>query len=311
MVQFSMSMSMGSMSMGSMGPAGVPSSPVGFVQPDSLSNEAAAYEGSLHPLPAELTFQGLITDKRRLKHVKFATQCWDGPHLAQAVLGEFSQFDWLDGKYGIDPGDWRDIDVEQEIKELVNLGTMARAQYRDEILAQAEDASSFWANLLMMYPASFPASCTLMEIGKAVGMMVAMYFKRIYQRPRPSQVYPPLMPLLLNPPHASYPNAHALQSNLMSQLLAQEGVRPDMKGPLSALALRVGQNREIAGVHYPSDRKASERMFPGIMLIFNELRDQQSAYREIVDQATKEWERVKEEATPATLYQRPGNARPA
>jgi acid phosphatase (class A) len=143
-----------------------------------------------------------------------------------------------------------------------------------------------------------------MEIGKAVGMMVAMYFKRIYQRPRPSQVYPPLMPLLLNPPHASYPNAHALQSNLMSQLLAQNGVRRDMKEQLLALALRVGQNREIAGVHYPSDRQASKRMVPGIMKILKELRNKESAYKDVVEQATKEWKHLREEPAQATLYRR-------
>ena len=156
MVQFSMSMSM-SMGMGSMGPAGVPSAPVGFVQPDSLSEAPTPYANGLHPLPAKVTFQDLV-DKGRVKQLRFADRCWDAPHMAQAVLGEFSQYDWLNPKYGIDPGDWRHENVAKEIKELVNLGTMARGQFRDEILAQAEDATTFWANLLMMYPASCPAT---------------------------------------------------------------------------------------------------------------------------------------------------------
>lgn len=303
MVQFSMSMSM-SMGMGSMGPAGVPSAPVGFVQPDSLSEAPTPYANGLHPLPAKVTFQDLV-DKGRVKQLRFADRCWDAPHMAQAVLGEFSQYDWLNPKYGIDPGDWRHENVAKEIKELVNLGTMARGQFRDEILAQADDATTFWANLLMMYPASCPATFTLMEIGKAVGTMIAMYFKRVYQRPRPVQVYPPLMPLLMSPPHASYPNAHALQSNLMSELLAQDGVRPDMREPLMALALRVGQNREIAGVHYPSDRKASEHMAPRIMNIFRELYGQPSAYREIVERAKQEWHDIDTEAKPQASFGRP------
>ena len=35
---------------------------------------------------------------------------------------------------------------------------------------------------------------------------------------------------------------------------------PALAAPLMALADRVGQNREIAGVHFPSDRHASERI---------------------------------------------------
>jgi hypothetical protein len=97
-----------------------------------------------------------------------------------------------------------------------------------------------------------------------------------------------LMPLLLTPPHASYPNAHALQSYLMSRLVAR--VRPELAEPLEALALRVGQNREIAGVHYPSDRIASEKMATEILKIFDEMKKETtSAYAKIVERATIEW----------------------
>ncbi|MBN8900380.1 MAG: hypothetical protein J0H57_05040, partial [Rhodospirillales bacterium] len=57
--------------------------------------------------------------------------------------------------------------------------------------------------------------------------------------------------------------AHALQSNIMSGLVAL--ACPDLKEPLQALAPRVGQNREIAGMHYPSDRTASEKMAKAVL----------------------------------------------
>jgi hypothetical protein len=99
------------------------------------------------------------------------------------------------------------------------------------------------------------------------------------------------MPLLLTPPHASYPNAHALQSYLMSGLVAR--VRPDLEDPLNGLALRVAQNREIAGVHYPSDREASERMAKGVLAFLDKLQSEKdSAYASIVNRAAIEWRHI-------------------
>ena len=68
---------------------------------------------------------------------------------------------------------------------------MARGQVpRRDSGAQADDATTFWANLLIMYPASCPATFTLMEIGKAVGTMMTMCLQDA-SGARPVQVYPP------------------------------------------------------------------------------------------------------------------------
>jgi len=317
---FGMGMGMG---MGGLAPAGTPSAPVGLVLPDTLGKKALDYVGGLHPLAEKLEFNDLLAKDMLFAHVRFDERCWDAPHMAQVVLAEFSAMDWL--KYDIDPGHWSETEkfpgVEEEIRQLVSLGTMARGAYRDEIIAQAEDATVYWANLLMANAASCPATCTLVQIAQAVGSMIAMYFKRIYRRPRPVQVYPPLMPLLLTPPHASYPNAHALQSNLMSRLLAQDGVRPDLKEPLMQLARRVGQNREIAGVHYPSDRIASEGMAPKIMNVLNDLYEQtksddgtpeksRSAYGSVVERAKLEWADIRKQVVSQQAYGWPRRQEP-
>ena len=284
-----MGMGMG-MGMG-LGLTGAFGGPVGFILPDTLTGPEPDYD--LYEKKTERKFP-------LVNAVRFDDRCWDGRHLAQAVLGEFSSYPWQNDQTII-PKDWQinpKFNLDQEIRILIGLGRTNRMTHGEEILAQAEDATPYWANLLMTNPVACPATWLLVHIGEAVGMMVSMYFKRMFRRPRPVQVYPALMPLLLSPPHASFPNAHALQSFLMSRLL--EKVRLDVKPQLDALAMRVAVNREIAGVHYPSDRVASMGMIDGIMAIFDllEKENPKGAYASILARAGLEWPDILVAATP-------------
>jgi membrane-associated phospholipid phosphatase len=106
-------------------------------------------------------------------------------------------------------------------------------------------------------------------------------------RPRPSQLSAALMPPIAVPGHASYPSGHSTQSHLLSGLLAQvmppavtqplpmlagspppAPIPPVLTGKpvppappaatwdtsfLGRLAERVSRNREVLGLHYPSD----------------------------------------------------------
>jgi membrane-associated phospholipid phosphatase len=110
----------------------------------------------------------------------------------------------------------------------------------------------------------------------------------IPNRPRPSQLSPALMPPIAVPGHASYPSGHSTQSHLLSGLLAQvmpasvTTALPQLPGApaaaplpnppppiagappyvpwtgslLDRLAERVSRNREVLGLHYPSDSAA-------------------------------------------------------
>jgi acid phosphatase (class A) len=220
---------------------------------------------------------------------------WDPRYLAQSVLAEFASSGW---QAHTDPGDWRhnDLKPEQEIRALMVLAATERPMRASEIAMQAEDAGPYWGNLLTTTPASRPTTWTLIEIGRAVGLMVAMHWKYKYRRPRPAQLCPALLPPLLTPPHASYPNAHALQSSLMSYCVMMV-CSPAFYGPLLALARRVGENREIAGLHYKSDREASERIAPAVMKYLLK----GPVFRAIMDAAAKEWSAGSRVLYPAPL----------
>jgi acid phosphatase (class A) len=210
-----------------------------------------------------------------IKATTFPKASWDPVLRAQLILAEFAQLPWRNDLApvaeqaaqlwrspgeGADPIRWES--VEAEINNLLEL-RMQRAARMGEIVAQAQDLTGYWADLLMTTPTSRPATWTVISGAMAIGHIVAMHFKYKYNRPRPVQVFPALMPAVMTPPHASFPNSHALQSRLISELMIL--VCPALKEPLTKIASRVAENREIAGVHYGSDKACSEALAEAVL----------------------------------------------
>jgi acid phosphatase (class A) len=226
-----------------------------------------------------------------LKGRVFPFAAWGPAFRAQVVLADFAATKWAavkekaDPKLGIILGGSNTFDsvLVEELNYLREVAAPKRAGRMTEIIAQADDASPYWSDMLLAGPSIRPFTWTLVEIGRAVGQMIVMHFKAKYNRPRPAQVYPALMPPILTPPHPSYPNSHALQSLLMSGCAA--AAVPDLEEPLIALARRVGENREIAGLHYLSDRKASEHIAAAVL----EPLKQCGEFQNVLAAAKKEW----------------------
>jgi acid phosphatase (class A) len=151
-----------------------------------------------------------------------------------------------------------------ELEQLVALAKDKRAERTQEILDQDEGIAAYFAQALMLSPASHPNTLKILNMAYFVGLMVAVHFKLTFNRARPQQVYPALVPLINPPQHASYPSGHSLQSHMIALALAE--VMPWAEEILVALADRIGENREIAGVHWKSDtdagRAIAQEAFP-------------------------------------------------
>jgi membrane-associated phospholipid phosphatase len=78
------------------------------------------------------------------------------------------------------------------------------------------------------------------------------------------------MPPVPVPGHSSYPSGHATQARLIALCMTYVLglVRPALPAgdiaaiteTLAALARRVARNREIAGLHFPSDSQAGQKL---------------------------------------------------
>jgi hypothetical protein len=217
-----------------------------------------------------------------IERLVFPESAWDPVLLGDVVCAALTGTDWIARlDKTLTPPTHDKKCLRQEIAFLIDAANQ-RDDRSDEIMLQASALDLYWANILGSANAR-PATWRLMQASIKVGEMVGMYFKYKFRRPRPVHIYPAIMPMLLTPAHPSYPNNHALQSLLVARMVGT--VAPHLGEPLSVLADRIGFNREIAGVHFPSDRVASRILAEGLSPIMMEVK----LFREMLDTASKEW----------------------
>ena len=125
-------------------------------------------------------------------------------------------------------------------------------------------------------------------------------------------MFPGLLPPIATPGHASFPSGHATQAQLvfrcLSSVLASPPPPPTpplvVGGSLSLqemfdragkeLAIRIARNREIAGLHYPSDSLGgqilADKLFNNILNPAAEAASSpMPAYQRLVVLARREW----------------------
>nr|WP_258571326.1 phosphatase PAP2 family protein [Flavimaribacter sediminis] len=82
--------------------------------------------------------------------------------------------------------------------------------------------------------------------------------KAIYGEPRPFQVDKRVRPVGDPRPVASYPSGHATRAMVYGKILSD--LFPKHSDDLMALAVDIGYGRVIAGVHYPDDVVAGQKL---------------------------------------------------
>ncbi|WP_082533038.1 phosphatase PAP2 family protein [Pelomonas sp. Root1237] len=87
------------------------------------------------------------------------------------------------------------------------------------------------------------------------------YFKRVFSRGRPfmccedvEPMYPKGAPFY--PAHPAYPSGHSTQAHALAYFYAR--LFPQLTDKLLAAAADIALNREVAGLHYPSDSLAGK-----------------------------------------------------
>ncbi len=207
---------------------------------------------------------------------RFPARNWSAEWYSWLALIEFAASNWqtIDPTTAVKwwpswvagplPIDWPGLaaNVQGEIAGLVTAAANERADALDEILSQANEFISYFLNLLTANPGAYPQTTKVLTIASQIGTFVAMYFKGQYKRPRASQLCPALLPPIEVPGHASFPSGHSTQAHLMALCMGDviSGLpqQADLTDDLWTLADRIARNREIAGLHYPSDTAAGK-----------------------------------------------------
>jgi len=140
--------------------------------------------------------------------------------------------------------------------------------------------------------ATHPCTFYLVQGALRVAQFAVMHYKSVYQRARPSQLWPELMPPIAVPGHASFPSGHATESWLVALVLQKivqstaPIVVPDVVNITERLAQRIGRNREVLGLHYPSDSEGGKLLAQRAQQLFDDCNTVKALYLG----AKTEWE---------------------
>lgn len=168
-----------------------------------------------------------------------------------------------DQTFEVQPPPEQDLADAQLVLAKKELRTPATVQ---DIRSQAVDPMPLFWKASGIDKAHNPRLAEMVRMALNDGENLTLKIKAEFERTRPHVVLPEIEPVVEVPWHSSYPSGHATQAVLAARILSC--ANPLAKHALNELAIQVGKNREVAGVHYPSDTKAG---FLLGMQIFEEL----------------------------------------
>jgi len=108
--------------------------------------------------------------------------------------------------------------------------------------------------------------------------------KEHFDRVRANKLDETLHPAISVPGHPAYPSGHATQSMIIALVLGD--LDPASADAYKGSAFRIAHNREIAGVHYPSDSTAGQQLAEA----YFDLLKNNAEYQKLRDAAKAEWE---------------------
>jgi membrane-associated phospholipid phosphatase len=222
-------------------------------------------------------------DGVRFNPTSFGTNLWSTRWYSWVVMSDLARrADWFErlGRYellGTGPTPWLN-DPETLKCDIATLRTMAieeRADALAEFVSEADEFISKFLHLMSATAATHPATARMLIVADAVTALITMHYKFYFKRPRPTQIVPGLMSPIQHGGHASFPSGHSTEGHVFAALLT--AVIPPSLGcstagggttigkSLGVLANRIARNRELAGLHYPSDSAAGVKLAGAIV----------------------------------------------
>jgi len=132
---------------------------------------------------------------------------------------------------------------------------------------------------------SAPRTRALLAHVEQDASLAVFHAKKRFQRARPHQLEPRLHPSIAVPGHPAYPSGHALQGYLVARVLSL--IFPDAREALLNAGATIGREREIAGLHYPSDGRASRALGEALYARL----ESNATFRAELEAAAAEWRR--------------------
>lgn len=205
-------------------------------------------------------------------NIRFKEKMWDGRVLR--IFMEGPSYLKAELEFDIAPPPLNASKIT--IKELEILHQYAKENRTDEqVLKIKREATGEFVNMFIAAPVIHDnlakVSHDILKFADEECQYFVVKYKKRFARARPSQLAPDLKLVVPNPGHAAYPSGHATQSMLSAMILG--AIDPLNKAIYIQYAKDIAQRREIAGVHYPSDSAAGQKLAGGILVALMKLPD--------------------------------------
>src|SRR5579883_873933 len=145
------------------------------------------------------------------------------------------------------------LDLRRILPPPPSAGSPRERAELDELLRIQAERTSSEADLARRDVARTVALFRHLSVDETAVLLPA---KRAFARPRPFTVEPRLAPVTERPASGSYPSGHSLWAYTTALVLAD--MVPERRAQLLARADEYAHNRNVAGVHYPSDVEAGK-----------------------------------------------------
>jgi len=229
-----------------------------------------------------------------VERTRFGANNWAPVWQAWRILSDFAATGWQASITVAPP----QPPTSEEIESLRTMVLDERPAALGEILGQDREFMRYFLSVMGASPISHPATFTVLNAANLVATMAAMHFKSKFDRPRPSQLIPALLPPIPVPGHASYPSGHSTQAHLFARCATAilQGTPDQGIGlVLTRLADRIARNREIAGLHFLTDSSAGATLASNLFTILTDEAvmphptGKPSSFAAAMTQARSEW----------------------
>jgi acid phosphatase (class A) len=151
--------------------------------------------------------------------------------------------------------------TKEELKTSLSYKELRTEEKMKEINREANfETILFDGKLLIDYfdDRKFPRTAALLKNSFDNLTSITFQIKQKFNRVRPSFLEPDIDPVLEIPSHPAYPSGHSTQMHFLAYVFGE--LAPEKRPVFMAEADRIAKNREIAGLHYPSDSAAGKSL---------------------------------------------------
>jgi acid phosphatase (class A) len=176
--------------------------------------------------------------------------------------------------------------TQAELATLHALRNETRDEKMDEIRAEVDLPATVFGSYIfstLIDTKTHPHTSMLLLSALKEVDPVLFYFKHMFDRVRPHKLDSSLTTAIEVPDHPAYPSGHSTQSHLIALILSD--LDPQNRDVYMESAFRVAHNREIAGLHYPSDSEAGKLLATQYYTLLKET----EWYRTLLKNAQTEW----------------------